>query len=79
MSEVSSSGRCSHSINVIIRVLQSTSWPDEHEEQSFADDLGAWQMAVSMVFKNVESACSFLGPFKAVPAKFSVSEKVQTA
>lgn len=51
MPEVSSSGWCFHFDNVIIRVPQSTSWPDEHEAQSLPEALGAWQMVASVVFK----------------------------
>ena len=75
MSEGSYSGWCSGFNNVIIRVPQSTSWPDEHWSTSLPDALGAWQMAVSIVSKDLVVCFGFLlGPFKAVPAKLIVRE-----
>lgn len=77
MFEVSSSGRCSHSDNMIIRVPQSTSWPDEHGELSLPDALADGY--VSHVERYRVCASSLLGPFKAAPAEFTVKEKSQIA
>lgn len=64
--------------NVIIRVQQRASWPDECGKRSLSDTLSAWQMVMSTVFK--DTVCGSLwGPCNAEPAKWSAQEKIQTA